>query len=74
MRILLSLLCYGTSCVSRSCVDMQVSAMPIDHVMIKVGSWEEAKKYYSAAIKPLGYEPVADWGTGKDALLQSHAW
>ena len=39
--------------------------MPIDHVMIKVGSWDEAKKYYGAAIKPLGYEVVADWGSGE---------
>ena len=45
--------------------------MPIDHVMIKVGSWEEAKRYYSAAIKPLGYEPVADWGTGEQAVCRS---
>jgi catechol 2,3-dioxygenase-like lactoylglutathione lyase family enzyme len=42
--------------------------MPIDHVMIKVGSWEQAKKYYTTALKPLGYEEVADWGTGGGML------
>ena len=38
--------------------------MPIDHLMIKVKDWPKAKAYYTAALKPLGYEPVADWGTG----------
>jgi catechol 2,3-dioxygenase-like lactoylglutathione lyase family enzyme len=38
--------------------------MPIDHLMLKVKDWAKAKAYYSTALKPLGYEPVADWGTG----------
>ncbi|CAL8462738.1 g2271 [Coccomyxa elongata] len=38
--------------------------MPIDHLMIKVKDWPRAKAYYTAALKPLGYKPVADWGTG----------
>lgn len=38
--------------------------MGLDHVMLKVKDWQKAKRYYIAALKPLGYEPVADWGTG----------
>jgi len=38
--------------------------MPIDHVMLKVKDWPKAKAYYTTVLKPLGYEPVADWGTG----------
>lgn len=38
--------------------------MGIDHVMLKVSDWPKAKEYYTGALKPLGYEPVVDWGTG----------
>lgn len=38
--------------------------MGLDHVMLKVKDWQKAKEYYSSALKPLGYEPIADWGTG----------
>ena len=38
--------------------------MGLDHVMLKVKDWHKAKEYYTSALKPLGYEPIADWGTG----------
>lgn len=38
--------------------------MGLDHVMLKVKNWHKAKEYYTAALQPLGYEPIADWGTG----------
>lgn len=38
--------------------------MALDHVMLKVKDWQRAKQYYKVALKPLGYEPVSDWGTG----------
>ena len=56
--------------VSASSIEVQIcrnagrDIMPIDHLMIKVKDWPKAKAYYTAALKPLGYEPVADWGTG----------
>ena len=36
--------------------------MGLDHVMLKVKDWQKAKRYYTAALKPLGYEPVVDFG------------
>ncbi|KAL0024868.1 hypothetical protein WJX79_008339 [Trebouxia sp. C0005] len=38
--------------------------MGLDHVMLKVKDWPRAKEYYTLTLKPLGYELVADWGTG----------
>lgn len=38
--------------------------MPVDHLMLKVKDWPKAKAYYTTALKPLGYVPIADWGTG----------
>lgn len=38
--------------------------MGLDHVMLKVKDWQKAKEFYTPVLKPLGYEPVADWGTG----------
>ena len=38
--------------------------MAIHHVMLKVKDWKKAKEFYTQAFKPLGYEVVADWGTG----------
>lgn len=32
--------------------------------MLKVKDWPRAKEYYKLTLKPLGYELVADWGTG----------
>lgn len=38
--------------------------MGLDHVMLKVKDWPRAKEYYTSALKPLGYELIADWGNG----------
>ena len=38
--------------------------MGLDHVMLKVKDWSRAKQYYTSALKPLGYEVIADWGNG----------
>ena len=32
--------------------------------MLFVKNWPAAKEYYTTALKPLGYVPVIDWGTG----------
>ncbi len=38
--------------------------MGLDHVMLKGKDWPRAKEYYTSALKPLGYELIADWGNG----------
>ncbi len=37
--------------------------MPIDHVTATVSDFEAAKKFYEAALKPLGYSLQADFGS-----------
>jgi catechol 2,3-dioxygenase-like lactoylglutathione lyase family enzyme len=40
------------------------SKMTLDHIMVKVKDWPKAKAYYTSALKPLGYTPIVDFGTG----------
>lgn len=34
----------------------------IDHLTIRVSDYEKAKAFYLAALRPLGYEPVMEFG------------
>ena len=36
----------------------------IDHVMLYVRDYERSKRFYLAALKPLGYEVFQEFGTG----------
>lgn len=42
----------------------RTAVMGLDHVGLKAKDWHRAKDYYTSALKPLGYEPIVDWGTG----------
>ena len=44
----------------------------IEHVSFPVKNIKKAKKFYAAALKPLGYKQKYDWGTAAGYMAEGH--
>jgi len=62
--MLLNSIRRGCACPTSIEFTKRVIERGVGSVMLKVKDWSRAKQYYTSALKPLGYELIADWGNG----------